>query len=78
MKTNLRAALAVMWMVLFTIMGPEAAAQVRYLSKSGIREVAAQEAHFFEVTEENASGEESEPATIWLTAQRQACTLTVI
>ena len=56
MKTNLRAAFFVMGLVLFTIAGQKATAQVKYLSKSGIRQVAAEEAHFFEVTEENASG----------------------
>lgn len=56
MKASLKAAFFVMWMVLFTMAGQKAAAQVKYLSKSGIRQVAAEEAHFFEVSEENASG----------------------
>ena len=56
MRANLRAAFFVMWLVLFTAAGQKAAAQVKYLSKSGIRQVSAAEAYFFEVTEENATG----------------------
>ncbi|WP_266203638.1 energy transducer TonB [Pontibacter kalidii] len=52
----MRIVLAAVLMALLSVAGQQAVAQVRYLSKSGVKEVPAAEAHFFEVKEENATG----------------------